>query len=152
MKDSGLVLKTQQGLAVVAMECLRKACHRCSSKRLCTLSSSSSGLLKVKNPLKALPGDLVEVEIPEASYNKALILIFSTLIITCLLGLGLGYLISLSVSVSLQEASLAGVFLALLLASFGLYGYFHKKNNARFYPVITDILKKGDSNGQTPFP
>jgi len=150
MKDSGLVLKAKEDMAVVEVACLTEACLNCSARSICTGSSSSSGLLTAKNPLNAVPGDRVALEIPDSKYNKALIFIFSALLLACLLGLGLGYLISLWLSLSTQRLSLIGFLAALLSALFGLYRYFQKRNKSLFYPVITDIINKGENNGQAP--
>ncbi|MFQ5721928.1 MAG: SoxR reducing system RseC family protein [Candidatus Aminicenantales bacterium] len=149
MKDNGLVLKTIEDLAVVKVECLVEACGHCAAKSLCTGSSASSGQLTAKNPLKALPGDRVELEIPESRYNKALILIFSSLLAAGLIGLAVGYLLSFWLPISSQKASLFAFLAFIILASFSLYRYFRQRNKSFFYPVITDIIKKGDRHGQT---
>jgi len=148
MKDSGVVLKTKEDLAVVKVECLVETCSHCQVKSLCTGSSLPSGQLTVKNPLKAMPGDKVKLEIPESKYNKALILIFASLITACLLGLATGYLLSLWLALPSQKASLITFFIFIILASLALYLYFRQRNKILFYPVITDIITKGDFNGQ----
>jgi len=150
MKDSGLVIKATEDMAVVEVACLTEACHNCSARSICTGSSSSSGLLTAKNPLKAVPGDRVALEIPDSKYNRALIFIFSTLLLACLLGLGLGSLISLWLSLPAQRSSLIGLLVALLLAPFGLHRYFQKRNKSLFYPIITAIINKGENNGPAP--
>lgn len=147
MKDSGVVLKTKEDLAVVKVECLVEACSHCQAQSLCTGSSAPSGQLTVKNPLKARPGDKVELEIPEAKYNKALILIFASLIAAGLLGLATGYLLSFWLPLPYQKASLFTFLIFIILASLALYRYFRQRNKTFFYPVITDIINKGDGNG-----
>lgn len=147
MKDRGLVIKTSSDFAEVEVQCLVESCQKCSARSLCSGLNQSKGLLKVKNPLKASPGDRVEVEIPEKIYNKVLIFVFSTLIFALLLGISVGHFSSIVLSVSTQEASLLGIILALLLAAGGLFRYFRKKNKDILYPVITDIIKKGDYDG-----
>lgn len=89
----------------------------------------------------------MEVEIPEKDYNKALIFIFSTFLLAVLLGISVGHFSSLILSVSSQEAGLVGIILAVLLAAGGLFRYFRKKNKDLLYPVIIDIIKKGDYDG-----
>jgi len=147
MKDRGLVIKTSSDFAEVEVQCLVESCQKCSARSLCSGLNQSKGLLKVKNPLKASPGDRVEVEIPEKDYNKALIFIFSTFLLAVLLGISVGHFSSLVLSVSSQEAGLVGIILAILLAAGGLFRYFRKKNKDLLYPVIIDIIKKGDYDG-----
>jgi len=147
MKDSGLVVSTRTDLAEVEVFCLIEACHGCAAERLCTKQDSSKSRLVVKNPVRASVGDKVEVEIPESTYNKALIIIFSTLIFASLGGMGLGYLLSVVLSIPSQEPSLIGLVLFLLLSGAGLFWFFRDRNKDPLYPVITDILQKGDRNG-----
>lgn len=144
MKDSGLVVKTSENFADVEVQCLVEACRKCSAKSLCSGSTPSKGLLKAKNPLKASSGDRVEIEIPEKDYNKALIFVFATLLLASLLGIAVGHLSSLFMPVSSQEASILGIIIALLLGGGWLFRCFRKKNKDSFYPIIINIIRKGD--------
>lgn len=147
MKDRGVVISTHSDLAEVVVECLVEACSSCSAKVICTSQSPSKGRLAVKNPLRASVGDAVEIEIPEQRYNRALILIFSSLILASLSGLGIGSLFSLLFSLSPQTAGIIGFFLALFSAGAWLFRHFRKKNREFLYPVIMNIIHKGDSYG-----
>jgi len=146
MKDSGFVVDTKTGFAEVEVRCLSEACHGCAAERLCAKQESSKGRLLVKNPLQASVGDEVEVDIPESAYNKALITIFSILLFACLAGMGFGYLFSVIFSGPGQEMSIVGLFLALFLSGIGLFWSYRKRNKDSLYPVIIDILQKGDRN------
>lgn len=143
MKDSGFVVKSTADFADVEVQCLIESCLKCSAKSLCRSIDQSKGLLQVKNPLKASPGDRVEIEIPERAYNKALIFIFATFLVASLLGIAFGYFSSLFLPFSSQKASLLGLMLALLVAGAGLVRFFRRKNKALLYPVIINIIKKG---------
>jgi len=147
MKDKGLVVATKNDLAQVEVQCLIESCGSCSARSLCTGQDKSKGLLEAQNPLKACTGDEVEIEIPETKYNQALILLFGTLLAAALLGMGAGYLLSPLVPLSPSAASLSGLILAVFGTGLLLSRYFRKKNNAHMYPVIINILKKGDCHG-----
>ena len=147
MKDKGLVVSTKNNFAQVEVQCLIESCASCSAKSLCTGRDRSKGLLEVQNPLNACTGDEVEIEIPETKYNQALILLFGTLLIAALLGMGSGYFLSPIVPMSSSAASLLGLILAVLGTGLFLFRYFRKKNKIHMYPVIINILNKGDCHG-----
>ncbi len=147
MKDNGKVFSTKEDIAQVEVNCLLESCHDCSARTFCTGKAPSKRLLTVKNPLNATPGDEVEIEIPETGYNKVLILIFGILLIAALLGMGAGYFFSTFISLSPSQSSVLGLFLGLSIAGWGLFRFFRKKNKEGLYPIITDIIKKGDRHG-----
>ena len=93
MKDNGLVVSINKDLAHVEVKCL-EACRDCSARSLCVGQKQAKGLLAVKNPLNAGPGDKVQIEVPDTNYSKALILLFGTLLIVALIGMAAGYLLS----------------------------------------------------------
>lgn len=147
MKDKGLVVSTKNNFAQVEVQCLIESCASCSARSLCIGRDKSKGLLEVQNPLNACTGDEVEIEIPETKYNQALILLFGTLLIAALLGMGAGYFLSPIVPMSSTAASLLGLILAFLGTGLFLFRYFRKKNKIHMYPVIINILNKGDCHG-----
>jgi positive regulator of sigma E activity len=143
MKDKAFVVNIKEDFAQVEVNCLIESCLKCSVRILCAGRSQSKASLTVRNPLNACPGDEVEIEIPEARYNKVLIILFGSLIISALLGMGLGYLLSPLLPLSSSESSFLGMLFALLVAGFFLFYYFRKKTKFYLYPVITAIIKKG---------
>ncbi len=147
MKDKGLVVSTKNDFAQVEVQCLIESCASCSARSLCTGRDKSKGLLEVQNPLNACTGDEVEIEIPETKYNQALILLFGTLLIAALLGMGAGYFLSPIVPMPSSTASFLGLILAVLGTGLFLFRYFRKKNKIHMYPVIINILNKGDCHG-----
>jgi positive regulator of sigma E activity len=147
MKDKGLVVSTKNNFAQVEVQCLIETCASCSARSLCTGRDKSKGHLEVQNPLKACAGDEVEIEIPETKYNQALILLFGILLAAALVGMGAGYLLSPLVPLSSSAASLLGLVLAVAGTGLVLFRYFQKKNKLYMYPVIINILKKGDCHG-----
>ena len=128
MKDKGLVLSTQDHLAKVEVECFT-ACGDCSAQSLCLGQSASKGYVSAKNPLLAQPGDTVSLNIPEAMYNKSLILVFGTFLVSALLGMALGHFSSLVLSIPTPESGILGLFLGLIAAGIWLFRFFQKKNN-----------------------
>ncbi len=147
MKDKGLVVSTKDDLAQVEVQCLIESCGSCSAKSLCTGQDKANGLLAVKNPLKACTGDNVEIEIPETKYNQVLILLFGSLLIAALLGMGAGYLLSSFLPLSSSAASLLGLLLAVIGAGGILFRHFRRKFKSQLYPVIINFLKKGAHHG-----
>ncbi len=147
MKDKGLVIATQNGMARVEVQCLIESCASCSAKSICTGQDKDKSLLDVQNPLEACVGDEVEIEIPDAKYNQALILLFGTLLVALLLGTGGGYLLSFLLPLSSFAGSLLGLILAVVISGAFLFRYFQRRLKGQLYPVITNILKKGDSHG-----
>ncbi len=147
MKDKGFVISTKNDLAQVEVHCLIESCGSCSAQSLCTGKDKDKGLLAVKNPLKACAGDEVEIEIPETKYNRVLILLFGILLISALLGMGAGYLLSSFLPLSSPASSFLGLLLAVIGAGGILFRHFRKNLTNQLYPVIINILKKGDCHG-----
>ena len=52
MKDKGLVIATQNGLARVEVQCLIESCGSCSAKSLCSGKAKDKGHLDVQNPCR----------------------------------------------------------------------------------------------------
>lgn len=146
MKDSGLVLATKNDFAEVEVNCL-SGCHDCSAKSLCIGKGQSKGILSVKNPLQARPGDAVTIDIPESLYSRSLIFLFGSLLVAGLLGMAGGYISAFIIALSPSTASVLGLFLGLIIAGAWLFRRFRKKINSRLFPTITSILNKGGQNG-----
>lgn len=147
MKDRGRVIATANDLAQVEIECFIDSCGSCAARSLCTGKDKSKGLLEVRNPLHACAGDEVEIDVPETKYNRALILLFGTLLIAALLGMAVGYFLSSILPLSPSAASFLGLLLAVFGAGLFLFRHFRQKKRIHLYPVIINILKKGDCHG-----
>lgn len=147
MKDNGIVVSTKEDMAKVEVDCFVESCQNCRARSLCIGQNQSRGLIVVKNSLHATPGDKVEIEIPETRYNKVLILLFGSLLTAALLGLAAGYFSSSLLPLSPSQSSLLGLLLGIILAGWGLFRFFRKKNDQDLYPVVIDIIKKGDKHG-----
>ena len=146
MTDNGLVITTAKDIAEVEVNCF-DGCHDCTASSLCIGNTKNKGRLSVKNPLHALPGDEVKIQVPDARYNQALILLFGGLLLAALLGMGGGYLSALFFSLSSPLVSFVGLVTGLIIGGWALARVFHRKNKEQLYPVIIDIIKKGDSYG-----
>lgn len=147
MRDKGLVVNIKEDMAQVEVQCFTDLCQKCSAKSLCIGQNQSKGLLIVRNPLRASPGDEVEVEVPDTKYSRYLILLFGSLLVASLVGIGLGSLLSPFLPIPSSAASLLGLVSALIIAGVFLSRYFQAKNKASIYPVIIGIIKKGGRNG-----
>jgi positive regulator of sigma E activity len=146
MTDNGLVIATDKDLAEVEVSCF-EGCQNCAASSLCIGNKQNKGRISVKNPLQAQPGDMVKVEIPENQYGRALSLLFGGLLMAMLIGLGGGYLAAALFSFSLLPASLIGLASGLVFGGLILSAFFRRNKEDQLYPVITDILKKGDHYG-----
>jgi positive regulator of sigma E activity len=148
MKDNGLVVTIQDDLAKVKVSCL-ETCDGCAAHNLCIGPSRTKGLLTVENSLKARPGDEVIIDVPEAKYNRALMMLFGSLSAAGLIGMVIGYFVSLCLPLSSSTTSVLGFFLGIGMAAVWLIHYFHNINSKHLYPKIIRISQKGGQNGQT---
>jgi positive regulator of sigma E activity len=146
MTDNGTVISTNDGFAQVKVECLLP-CDDCRAHSLCIGNKQTQGQLSVKNPLQAHPGDEVLIEIPEEQYSRALIVLFGLLLLGSLMGMITGYFLSGITPFSSSEASFMGLASGLFIAGYWLFRYFQKKNQSTLYPIIINIIRKGDYHG-----
>jgi positive regulator of sigma E activity len=147
MEEKALVFSSQEEFAQVKVEQKEQVCSTCSARSLCIGQQKTKGIITVLNPLSAQPGDEVKIEIPEGSYSKELIVLFGVLLMAALFGLILGHVSALFLSLPSSLLSLIGLLLGLLGGGFFLFRYFQKTKRNKLYPVIKDIIKKGDSHG-----
>jgi positive regulator of sigma E activity len=146
MKDKGIVVSADRDLARVKVECLT-VCHDCSARLLCGGEKHNQGILAVKNPVRALPGDRVSIDVPESRYNKTLFVIFASFILGALSGMGAGYGLSRIFFLSSSLFSLFGLASGLVLTGAFLVPYMKKENEKNLYPTIIRINKKGERHG-----
>jgi hypothetical protein len=146
MTDSGLVVTTAGDLAEVQVDCF-VGCRDCAAKDLCIGNKKTAGRLSVKNPLHAHPGDRVKIRIPENQYSHALILLFGGLLAAALLGMGGGYMLGTIFSLPGSMAGPIGLAVGLVSGGFAIGLLFRQKNKEQLYPVITDIIQKGECYG-----
>lgn len=146
MTDNGLVITTRKDIAEVEVDCF-EGCHDCTARSLCIGNKQNKGRLSVKNPLDAMPGDKVKIQIPEDRYSQALIILFGGLLLALLLGMGGGYLMSLLFTFPSSLASFIGLAAGLIFGGLVLSRVFRRKNKEQLYPMIVDIIKKGDYYG-----
>lgn len=142
MRDEALVKKIDGPYAEVLVQ-PKEACHSCAARALCSINESGEAILRVLNPLAARPGDMVEIEIPEATYSRQLILIFGLLILISIIGAGLGTILSSWSGLSASLAGAIGFFAGAGLASFIIWQIFRRPKKT-VLPVICAIL---NSNG-----
>jgi len=131
----------------VEVDCL-DTCAKCAAHSLCARSSQDKGILSVRNPIQACPGDAVLIEVSDTVYNKILIRMFGILLLGGLLGLGAGSLVSAWTSLNSSETGAFGVLLGVLLAGGFFSLNFRHKNREHLYPVITAIVDKGECHGK----
>jgi positive regulator of sigma E activity len=143
MKDKGIVISTDKDLAWVEVDCL-SACNSCAASSLCIKKDQPTGLLSVRNTLRASPGDAVTIDVPDTVYSKTLIWLFSVLLGGCLIGMATGYLVATLIPLGASESSMIGLLLGLLLAGFWLSRRFRKRKGMNLYPVIVEIKPKGE--------
>ena len=146
MKDNGIVISVQGDLAQIKVSC-SDGCSDCSASSLCKGPSQGEGHIDARNPHNATPGDEVLIEIPETNYNRALILLFGTLLMASVGGAVAGFLLAHPLSLPSSLAGFFGFFVGLGAAIPVLIRYFHRANQENLYPIILDITKKGGCHG-----
>jgi len=150
MRDSATVIRVENSLAWVQAK-PKVACCNCSAMSLCAGNKDEKGLLAVRNPLRAMPGDEVEIEVPEAGYARELAKIFGLLLIASLVGMAVTYIVSPLGKFTRGENAFFGLLAGLLLGGYGIYRHYHRGKGLSGWPVIVDILDKEESHEQTPF-
>jgi positive regulator of sigma E activity len=146
MRDKGTVVLARGPLAQVRVDCAR-ACQECSASSLCKGGTRKEGILSVRNPLDAHPGDEVLIDVPEGRYNRVLIVMFSSLLAASLLGALGGHGLSGPLALDAAISTPIGFFAGLALAVPGLILYLRKNNEQHLYPSIIDIIPKGERHG-----
>jgi len=114
---------------------------------LCAGNKDRNGLLAVRNPLGAGPGDEVEIEVPEASYATELAKIFGFLLIAAFAGMALAYVASPLRGLTPGENGFFGLLAGLLLCGFYIHHRHHHGRESVRWPVIIRILGKGEIHG-----
>ncbi len=142
MKDSGIVIALQGPLAQVRVACAL-ACQECAASSLCKGKAQKEGLLSVRNPLDAVPGDEVLIQVPEERYHRVLIKLFGGLLTAVLLGSGAGYALAGSLALEESISALMGFFLGLGLALPVAIHSLRKSSAQSLYPSIIDITRRG---------
>jgi positive regulator of sigma E activity len=146
MKDNATVISVHNDLAWVKVS-PKVSCCECSARALCAGQKDAEGQLAARNPLQARPGDEVEIEVPETNYHKELIMIFGLLLAASLAGLALGYALVPIGRLPPAENGFLGLVIGLILSGFGLFRYYRGREEKAGYPVIVEILKKGEHYG-----
>jgi len=148
MRDNAVVVSVKESLAWVQVT-PQVSCTECSARSLCAGHKDGAGRLAVQNPLQARPGDEVEIEVPEANYQKDMMRIFGLLLVASLAGLGLGYAARPLSSLDPASNGLLGLLAGILIAATGLVRYYRAHRRKAGYPVIVEILNRGGSHGET---
>lgn len=146
MKDSAKVVTTENDMALVIVN-PQMACQDCSAKTLCLGQKNPDGFLRVLNPLKAKPGDDVEIEVPETDYAKDLLRLFGLLLLASLAGFISGYLASHILGLPQVLLSLLGLLAGVVAAGIFLFRWFRGRASRQKYPVIFKIMEKGGTHG-----
>lgn len=143
MKDNGIVIALHGPMAQVRVDC-SQACLDCSASSLCKGATQKEGLLSVRNPLNAVPGDEVQIHVPEERYHRVLIKLFGGLLAAAVIGSGTGYGLAGPLPLEESLSSLVGFFLGLGLAVPVVIHSLKKASAHALYPSIIDITRKGE--------
>lgn len=146
MRDNAVVISVGDGLAWVKV-IPRVSCGDCSARAFCAATKDGEGRIEARNLVRALPGDEVELEVPETNYHRDLIRIFGFFLLAIVAGLGLGSVLKPFGQLSTAENGLAGLVAAVVLCGFALFRYYRARKSQAGYPVITEIIDKGGHHG-----
>lgn len=144
MIDQAVVKKVDGPYAVVIVQ-PKEACHTCAARALCSFQESGQAFLRALNPIKAKPGDVVEIEVPDANYSRQFILIFSLLILFSTGGALLGVIFSSLLGLSPNTSGVIGFFMGIALASLLIAKRFRQPKKM-LLPIIREILNHGGFN------
>lgn len=110
-------------------------CHACEA-----LSGKKSCVIKCINTVQAQVGDVVEVDVTQQIFLKATYIMYGLPFVGLMIGLGLGYIISLDMTAHMGEiVMIAGAFLGM--GSMLFYIKWRDKKNAyhKYMPRIVKI-------------
>lgn len=147
MRDSAVVLSVDNQLAWVRVT-PQAVCGECSARSFCLGRQDTDGRIAVSNPLRAKPGDEVEIEVPEAKYELAMRQIFGLPLAASLVGFGLGYWVHPLSFLSSNANALIGFLVGLFFSGAAIFYYHNKQKGKAILPVIVEILSRGGSHGQ----
>ncbi len=148
MRDNAVVLSVEKQMAWVQVS-PQQSCGECSARTLCLGRKGAAGRLAVYNPLRAKPGDAVEIEVPEAYYEKEMTRIFGLLLAISVAGFLFGYFVHPLSPLGPKGNALAGLLLGLFGAGIGLARYYRAQRIKSRFPVIVAILNQGGFHGET---
>jgi positive regulator of sigma E activity len=148
MIDEAIVIDVHNGLARIKVS-PQAACCKCSARTLCQGSTGKDGMMTALNPLRARPGSMVRVEIPESGYNREAIRIFGLLLASILVGLGLGSLASSIFQTPPSVSGIVGVGLGLAVGGLGIFLSSRRGRRQPLYPVIQEVISKGAGHEPT---
>src|SRR4030042_3602791 len=146
MRDSATVIRVENDLAWVQAK-PRIACCNCSAMSLCAGNKDGKGHIAVRNPLRARPGDHVEIDVPETHYSRELAKIFGLLLLAALAGMALAYGAAPLRGLTPGENGFFGLMAGLLLCGLVIYRRYHPGKESVRWPVIVGILDKGEFHG-----
>ena len=145
MKEKGIVISKEQDKTKVRIS-NPELCQHCHIRFFCIGKKDSNGTILVNNPLEAVPGDEVELEIPDIEYNKQMIKIFGLLLLGTVVGAVAGYITSSFFLISKEIITLFTTLVGIFIAGFFIYfRAIHGYNS--LFPKIIRIIKKGENNG-----
>ena len=91
LKEAATVVSTSDKRAKVAIV-RSEACGNCPAKTMCSTASGNSNVLEVRNPVEAMPGEKVIIELQPAALVKATALVYLLPATAMLVGATAGWL------------------------------------------------------------
>jgi len=136
-RESGTVIETG-GIVATVMINKSKSCNECGKAQAGICGKSGAGMIiKVKNPLKAVKGDMVTLEIDKKTQAKGYFLVFVLPVLALLAGSYGGHLLSLATGTKGLEV-ITGMALLALAIAYSLIKIHKLDKAAEFY--ISSIL------------
>ena len=136
-RESGTVIETNGIVATVVIN-KSKSCNECGKAQAGICGKSGAGMvIKVKNPLKAVKGDMVTLEIEKKTQAKGYFLVFILPVLTLLAGSYAGHLLSQATGIKGLEV-IIGISLLVLAIAYSLIKIHKLDKTADFY--IASIL------------
>jgi sigma-E factor negative regulatory protein RseC len=138
MAETGLVINKDDNIVTVKLE-RKEACAKC---RACTASlESKEMILNAENKCNAKIGDTVKISLEQSSFLKAVFIMYCIPLISLLLGIGIGYLVSLQIGRGNNEIIQVVFGLITLGLSYLIIRLNENKwKNKKFRPIAEEII------------
>lgn len=138
MAETGLVINKEDNIVTVKLE-RKEACAKCGA---CSASlESKEMILKAENKCNAKIGDTVKISLEQSSFLKAVFIMYCIPLISLLLGVGIGYLVSLQIGLGNNEIIQVVFGLVMLGLSYVIIRLNENKwKNKKFRPIAEEII------------
>ena len=118
----------------------KDSCGSCDHKGFCNPFGKDHMMIRASNPLKAVKGQKVRVEVKQAGERKAIIILYIIPFIALFIGALIGNALNLFGNQDASAAFLGFLFLAITFLGIRYYSRTKYEKDIRYKPTIIEIL------------